>query len=274
MSTQKKGGMLGALLAGNMDNADSLQLQTAITASRPSQATKQGKIPDRIKEIEPAKCRLWKFADRPDDEADHAVEIASSMDDVEQISPVIVREISIDDPEYPNIEYEVIAGSVRWRAAKLRNKPLKAIIKTLNDHQAISVMIAENEHRKGISPFSRSLQMQTVLNSGIFESQDALAQAHHMNKSKASMYLKIAANSDFLAKLYGDNIKTTGLRQLYDACNFEREGEDEGQKPKTKKKPFEGFLAKTDKNGVTTIKVSRKLSEDKIERIKAIMNEN
>jgi hypothetical protein len=87
------------------------------------------------------------------------------------------------------------------------------------------------------------------------------------------MYLKIAANSDFLAKLYGDNIKTTGLRQLYDACNFEREGEGEGQKPKTKKKPFEGFLAKTDKNGVTTIRISKKISEDKLRRIKEIMEE-
>jgi ParB/RepB/Spo0J family partition protein len=277
MSATKKGGVLGAILAGDFGGLDSLQVQTvtpnSINQNQHSQ-TRQNKTPDRIKEIDPSKCRLWKFADRPEDEAEHASDIASSMDDVEQISPVIAREISIDDPEYPDIEYEIVAGSVRWRAAKLRDKPLKAVIKTLSDHQAISVMIAENEHRKGISPFSRSLQMQTVWASGMFESQDALALAHHMDKSKASMYLKIAANAEFLIGLYGDNIKSTGLRQLYDACNFEKAGEGAVVREKTTKKPFDGFLAKTDKNGITTIKVSQKLSDDKIARIKEIIEEN
>ncbi len=265
--------MLGAILAGNMDGVDSLKLQTATLMTNAQPQYKQTKIPDRIKELDPNKCRLWKYADRPEDEALHASEIATSMDSVEQISPVIVREISIDDLDYPTIEYEIIAGSVRWRAAKLRNKPLKAIIKVLNDRQAISVMIAENEHRKGITPFSRSLQMQTIWESGMFSSQDELALAHHMDKSKASMYLKIASNADFLIKLYGEEIKRVGLRSLYDSCNFEREGDSSDKKEKIAKIPFEGFIAKMDKNGITTLKFSKNISEEKLARIKLIIDE-
>jgi ParB/RepB/Spo0J family partition protein len=271
--TQKRGGMLGAILAGNMDGVDSLKLQTATLMTNAQSQYKQTKIPDRIKELDPHKCRLWKYADRPEDEAVHTSEIATSMDSVEQISPVIVREISIDDLDYPTIEYEIIAGSVRWRAAKLRNKPLKAVIKVLDDRQAISVMIAENEHRKGITPFSRSLQMQTIWESGMFSSQDELALAHYMDKSKASMHLKIASNADFLIKLYGEEIKRVGLRSLYDSCNFEREEDSSDKKEKSTKIPFEGFIAKMDKNGITTLKFSKNISEEKLARIKLIIDE-
>ena len=268
MSSKQKGGLLGSLLTGNISEP-SLQMQTESFAANATSTNRR--LPDRVKEINPTKCRLWKFADRPEDEAQHATEIASSMDDIEQISPVIAREISIEDPDYPNIEYEIIAGSVRWRAAKLRNKPLKAIIKSLSDRDAISVMIAENEHRRGITPFARSLQMQTVWESGMFESQDELALAHHMEKSKASMHLKVAANADFLKQLYGDDISNIGLRQLYDACKFEREGEGaESQKP-LKGKEFTGYLVKTNKSGITTIKFAKQLSEDKLLKIRQII---
>lgn len=270
MSSKQKGGLLGSLLTGNISEP-SLQMQTESFAANATSTNRR--LPDRVKEIDPNKCRLWKFADRPEDEAQHATEIASSMDDIEQISPVIAREISIEDPDYPNIEYEIIAGSVRWRAAKLRNKPLKAIIKSLSDRDAISVMIAENEHRRGITPFARSLQMQTVWESGMFESQDELALAHHMEKSKVSMHLKVAANSDFLKQLYGDDISNIGLRQLYDACKFEREGEGaESQKP-LKGKEFTGYLVKTNKSGITTIKFAKQLSEDKLLKIRQIIEE-
>lgn len=269
--SKQKGGLLGGLLTGEMGNIDGLQVQTESFTKNTLSNNKR--IPDRVKEIDPNKCRLWKFADRPEDEAQHATEIASSMDDIEQISPVIAREVSVDDPDYPNIEFEIIAGSVRWRAAKLRNKPLKAIIKSLSDRDAISVMIAENEHRRGITPFARSLQMQTVWESGIFESQDELALAHHMEKSKVSMHLKVAINADFLKQIYGDDISNIGLRQLYDACKFEREGEGaESQKP-LKGKEFTGYLVKTNKSGITTIKFAKQLSEDKLLKIRQIIED-
>lgn len=268
MSSKQKGGLLGSLLTGNISEP-SLQMQTESFAANATSTNRR--LPDRVKEINPTKCRLWKFADRPEDEAQHATEIASSMDDIEQISPVIAREISIDDPDYPNIEFEIIAGSVRWRAAKLRNKPLKAIVKALSDREAISIMIAENEHRRGITPFARSLQLQTVWESGMFESQDELALAHHMDKAKASMHLKVAANADFLRQVYGNDIGGVGLRQLYDACKFEREGECGESKKTPKSKEFTGYLVKTNKSGITTIKFAKQLSEDQLSKIREIV---
>lgn len=238
--SKNKGGLLGSILSGDMMSDSSLQLQTDTNSGKGRESRK---IPDRVKDVDPNKCRLWKFADRTEEEAVHAVEIATSMDDIEQISPVIAREVSVDDPDYPNVEFEIIAGSVRWRAAKLRNKPLKAIVKSLSDREAISIMIAENEHRRGITPFSRSLQIQTVWDSGMFDSQDELATAHHMDKTKASMHLKVAANADFLKQAYGVEVSNIGLRQLYDACNFERKA-GEGGNDVVKKKSLKVILLK------------------------------
>lgn len=266
MLKNKKGGLLGSILAGDLSGSASLHLQTTTNDKKSSDQVK--KIPDRVKELDPNKCRLWQYADRPENEAEHAQEIASSMDDVDQISPVIAREVSIDDPDYPNIEYEIIAGSVRWRAAKLRNKPLKAIIKSLSDKEALAVMIVENEHRRGISAFSRSLQLQKTWQSGIFESQDELASIHRIEKSKASMYLKVAANESKLRELYGDNIANIGLRQLYDSCNFEK---NKDQNDKKASPEFLGVVIKKSKTGITTIKFANDISEDKLNRIKEII---
>lgn len=269
MSKQNKGGLLGRLLTADIGNLNGLQVQTDSFTKNTLSNNKR--MPDRVKEINPTKCRLWKFADRPEDEAQHATEIASSMDDIEQISPVIAREISIDDPDYPNIEFEIIAGSVRWRAAKLRNKPLKAIVKALSDREAISIMIAENEHRRGITPFARSLQLQTVWESGMFESQDELALAHHMDKAKASMHLKVAANESKLRELYGENITSIGLRQLYDSCNFEKLEE---QTDKKVSPSISGVVIKKSKAGITTIKFATNISEEKLSKIKSIIEES
>lgn len=269
MSKNTKGGLLGSILTGDMGENASLQMQTAANDKKTSEQTR--KLPDRVKELDPNKCRLWQYADRPENEAEHAQEIASSMDDVDQISPVIAREISIDDPDYPNIEYEIIAGSVRWRAAKLRDKPLKAIIKSLSDKEALAVMIVENEHRRGISAFSRSLQLQKTWQSGMFESQDELASVHRIEKSKASMYLKVAVNESKLRELYGENITSIGLRQLYDSCNFEK---PEEQADKKASPSISGVVIKKSKAGITTIKFATNISEEKLSKIKSIIEES
>lgn len=266
MSKNTKGGLLGSILTGDMSENASLQMQTTVNDKKTGGQVK--KLPDRVKEIDPNKCRLWQYADRPENEAEHAQEIASSMDEVDQIIPVIAREIAIDDPEYPNIEYEIIAGSVRWRAAKLRNKPLKAIIKSLSDKESLAVMIVENEHRRGISAFSRSLQLQKTWQSGIFESQDELASIHKIEKAKASMYLKVAANESMLRELYGNNITNIGLRQLYDSCNLEKREADSVKKFAP---GISGVVIKKNKAGITTIKFANDISDEKLNKIREII---
>jgi ParB/RepB/Spo0J family partition protein len=285
MSIQKrKGGLVGAVMFDDgtkNETADNLvTTKNAETVGGDLVATKKQSIKhvaERVKEIDPLKCRLWFFADRPDDEASHSKDIAQSFIDVEQLNPVIVRPLDLNDPQYPEIEYEVIAGSVRWRAARQAGVPLKAFVRSLSDKEALAVMLIENEQRKSISEFARALQISKVWVSGMFESKGDLAAAHAMDNSKVSRYLKVAENEALLRDIFGSEIKNIGLRQLYQTVTGEQEeGEASGDVKKpvpATKKQITSFVYSFDKIGVTTIRYPKKLSEDKLDRIKEIMEE-
>jgi ParB family chromosome partitioning protein len=182
-------------------------------------------IGERMRELDPDECRLWEFADRPEHEAVHAQQLAEEFrTGVGQIHPAVVREISITDPDYPRIKYEIISGSVRWRACKLANKPLKAVIRKINDKDAITVMLSENNDRKDVSEFSRALQIGKVWHRGIFESKQEMALAHRFAQAKLSQYLKVFDHHKTLTDMFGDDRFTMGLRTLYEAAhNIENE---------------------------------------------------
>jgi ParB family chromosome partitioning protein len=177
-------------------------------------------IGERMRELDPSECRLWEFADRPEHEAIHAQQLAEEFrNGVGQIHPAVVREISHSDPEYPAIKYEIISGSVRWRAAKLAGKHLKAVVRKLDDKDAITIMLSENNDRKDISEFARALQIGKVWNRRIFESKHEMAQAHRFAQAKLSQYLKVFEHQGELAHLFGDEAYSMGLRTLYEAAN-------------------------------------------------------
>lgn len=271
--SKKRGGLVGAMMWGDVpeESTQSVVGEQSLVATK-SSSTRS--VSERVKEIDPSKCRLWIFADRPEDEAEHSEDIARSFKDVEQLSPVIVRELSHDDEDYPSIEYEIIAGSVRWRAAIKAQVMLKAFVRVLTDKEALNVMLIENEQRKNISEFSRSLQISKVWLSGMFDSKVDLAKAHKMDASKVSRYLKVAEHKEVLINTFENNIKDVGLRQLYQTV-VGVDGQEKGvvtAKPATKKQIL-GFSLSINKSGITTIKFPNKLSDEKIERIRAIMEE-
>lgn len=273
--SKRKGGLVGSVLWGEVPNEEQNGAEKSHNIGLVATKTPIVKgVAERVKEINPNKCKLWCFADRPEDEADHADDIAQSFIESEQIHPVIVRELSPSDSDYPALEYEVIAGSVRWRAAKKAGTHLKAFVRALSDKEALNLMLIENVQRKNISEYARALQIKRVWDSGLFASKVELAFAHKMDQSKVSRYLKVAEHKDELLTVFSDEIKTIGLRQLYQtAIGDEKEEGVKHPKPATRKEISE-FTCSFGKNGITTIKIPMRLSEDKIQRIKEIMHEN
>ncbi len=186
-------------------------------------------IGERMRELDPNECRLWKYADRPENEALHAQDLATEfLSGVGQLHPVIVREISPTDHDYPRIKYEIIAGSVRWRASKIAGRSLKAVIRDLNDKEAVTIMLSENEARKNISEFSRAKQIGLVWDSGIYDSKGEAADAHRMAAGKFSQYLRVYKHHQTLKAIYGEQVSEIGLRNLYEAILSLDEGQDSG----------------------------------------------
>jgi ParB/RepB/Spo0J family partition protein len=105
--------------------------------------------------IDPEVCRPWGWADRPDSEAPHVDELAQSLNRDGQVAPAVVRPVR--DPEQPAIRYEIIAGYVRWKAAlQVRQQLLVDIRPDLSDRDAFSIMVVENNLRRGLSDYTRT----------------------------------------------------------------------------------------------------------------------
>jgi len=176
-------------------------------------------VGERMRELNPNECRLWEFADRPEHEADHAEQLAKEFQSgVGQIHPAVVREVQASDPQYPAIKYEIISGSVRWRASKIAGKTLKSVIRKLSDKEAITIMLSENNDRKDISEFARALQIGKVWNRGIFLNKTEMADAHRFALAKFSQYLKAFESRNFLIEKFGNEVYQMGLRTLYEAA--------------------------------------------------------
>ena len=141
--------------------------------------------------IDPEVCRPWRWADRPDSEALHIDELAQSLNRDGQVAPAVVRPIA--DPQQPAIRYEIIAGYVRWRAAQKAKRQLLADIRPdLADREAFSIMVVENDLRRGLSDYTRAKRYQRALDEGLFASKGDLAEAMGLGNAQLSKYLGFA----------------------------------------------------------------------------------
>jgi len=141
--------------------------------------------------VDPEVCRPWRWADRPDSETPHLDELAQSLERDGQVAPAIVRPVR--DPEQPAIRYEIIAGYVRWKAALQAQRQLLVDIRPdLGDREAFSIMVVENDLRRGLSDYTQAKRYQRVLDENLFNSKGELAEAMGLSHAQLSKYLGFA----------------------------------------------------------------------------------
>jgi ParB family transcriptional regulator, chromosome partitioning protein len=141
--------------------------------------------------VDPEVCQPWRWADRPDAEASHVDELARSLARDGQVAPAVVRPVR--DPEQPAIRYEIVAGYVRWRAALKARRPLLVDIRPdLGDREAFSIMVVENDLRRGLSDYTQARRFQRALDEGLFASKGELAEAMGLGNAQLSKYLGFA----------------------------------------------------------------------------------
>jgi ParB/RepB/Spo0J family partition protein len=92
-------------------------------------------------------------------------ELAESIREVGQLQPVVVRP--------SNGRYEMVAGDRRYLASKLLGlKEIKAVVKTLDDHETIVVRGIENLQRENLSPSEEALFYLTLKEEGGLSQND------------------------------------------------------------------------------------------------------
>lgn len=170
----------GNLLAGTLADADVGVAKRARSITRPStelSPNKAATTTQQLAALDPNVCIPWNYSDRQDNEFGDLKALANSMAQHGQQEPVLVR-----PTERNGHQYEVIFGNRRWRAAKLANLKLQAIVKPMDDQTAALSQKEENENRQDLSDYSRALNYQKLLAESIFISEAQMSDFFKINR--------------------------------------------------------------------------------------------
>ncbi len=90
-----------------------------------------------------------RFQPRQDFDAESLEELAASIREHGVVQPIIVRRAGVN--------YEIVAGERRWRAARLAGrKSIAAVVRELSDGEAAMVALIENVQREDLNPIEEA----------------------------------------------------------------------------------------------------------------------
>lgn len=143
-----------------------------------------------VLKLDPDQVRFFKYHDRhiSSIESPKVKQLEKSLKEEGQIFPGIVRKTNDKTPDNKVI-YELISGRLRFEAAKNIGVPFEALLKELDDAQAIRVMLIENEDRFALAPFERWLSVIPILEDNVLPLAE-VAQLIKWDKANLSRYAK------------------------------------------------------------------------------------
>ena len=112
-------------------------------------------------------------------------ELADSIREKGVIQPIILRRV--DDKN----NYEIIAGERRFRACQILGlKTIPAIIKKLNNHEALELALIENIQRSDLSPIEEALGYKKLMNEFSY-TQDQISKKLGKSRSHIANLLRL-----------------------------------------------------------------------------------
>jgi ParB/RepB/Spo0J family partition protein len=142
--------------------------------------------------VDTSTCVMWEYADRHVEglDTDSLLELGKSILHNKQLAPAVARPVTDEIRNRrglsEEIRYEIIAGRRRFEACKLVKTDLLVAIHRVDDATAFSMMVAENDDREDILPFTRALSFKAALDAGIYSSQSDLARHQEKDHSTKS----------------------------------------------------------------------------------------
>lgn len=136
--------------------------------------------------------------------------LAESLNNFEQLAPIIVRPIEGSD------KYRIVAGEKRYRAAVLAKKEqIEVKIRALSDEEAYEIALVENRLRGGLNPIDDTIGTLTLLEKKTFlERKEIVNYLHKIgnNKEVPSDFLETA--KEVFARVSDISIKTFAKKRL------------------------------------------------------------
>lgn len=144
-------------------------------------------------------------------------ELADSIRHNGVMQPIIVRKTSADGDKY-----EIIAGERRWRAAKIAGlSEIPAIIREVNDSQALELALVENIQRQDLSPLEEATGYQRLMDEFKY-TQEQLSKIVGKSRSHVANLLRLQSLSQHIKELLETGKLTMGhARALLNVNNAE-----------------------------------------------------
>ena len=205
-------------------------------------------------EVDPELCTPWKYHNRDDVwmNPDRCKDLISSIRKNGQQFPVLARSLEDDKGEF---KWEIVAGRRRWFACKylkikLRLKPVDA-----SDRECAILMNLENKDRDDVSEFEDAISYRQQLEANLFDSQDDMAAALDLNKSKLSKMLaaaKIINHTDIM-RLF-DDVTALKINPVYQLVALLEKNESNREVIYQKAKNlYKSYLSSKHKLGTPTV---------------------
>ncbi len=142
------------------------------------------------------------FQTRENFEAKDLSNLAESIELKGVLQPVIVRKIAVG--------YELVAGERRLRAAKQAGlETIPAVIKELNDQEAVECSIIETAQREDLNPIEEAKAFQ-MLNDHFGLNQSEIATAVGKNRATISNCLRLLQLDETIIEMLEEGILSAG----------------------------------------------------------------
>lgn len=108
---------------------------------------------DQLAEVAVERIRRGRYQPRRDMDPDALEELAHSIRMQGVVQPIVVRAVD----EEGDIDYEIIAGERRWRAAGMAElATIPAVIREVPDQAALAIALIENIQREELNPIEEA----------------------------------------------------------------------------------------------------------------------
>ena len=132
-------------------------------------------------------------------------ELSDSIAQNGVMQPILVRAITGSEGKY-----EIIAGERRWRAAKIAGfLKIPAIIRQLDDKQALELALVENIQRQDLSPLEEALGYQRLMEEFSY-TQEALAKVVGKSRSHVANLIRLLALPEKVKQLLDEGALSMG----------------------------------------------------------------
>ena len=189
MNISKKG--LGRGLSSLMGESATEELQTQSTS---------GDLKIAISKLRPSSIQPRRLFDK-----NSINELAESIKSKGLVQPILVR------PSKSEVgEYEIIAGERRWRAAQIAQlHELPAVVKNLDDVEALEMAIIENVQRADLSPIEEAAGYKKLMEQ-YNHTQEALAPIVGKSRSHIANIIRLLNLPASIQDMISQGIITSG----------------------------------------------------------------